>query len=144
MTKVLEFSGYYRFLSNFWACPVEFEHMMFASSEHAYQAAKTLDMNQRRLIQGCPASGNAKRAGKLITLRPDWDKLKTPVMYDIVHDKFTRNLDLRHRLIATGKAELEEGNYWGDHFWGICPAGSGDGKNYLGKILMDIRQEFQP
>jgi ribA/ribD-fused uncharacterized protein len=139
---IFEFSGYYRFLSNFWPCTVHFDGEPYGSAEHAYQAAKTLDFNKRRLIQACATPGQAKRAGQRLPLRAEWDGIKVQVMYRIVRDKFTRNPELRKRLLETGDARLEEGNYWGDKFWGISPAKSGDGRNELGKILMAVRQEM--
>ena len=42
--------------------------------------------------------------------------------------------------MATGDAELVEGNTWNDTYWGVC---NGVGHNHLGKILMQVRQELQ-
>ena len=61
-------------------------------------------------------------------------------MLSIVRAKF-ENAYLRRRLIATGDAELMEGNDWGDRFWGVC---RGKGENRLGKILMKVRAEIRP
>ena len=60
-------------------------------------------------------------------------------MYEIVKDKFSRNPELRVKLLNTGDIELIEGNYWGDTFWGVC---NGKGENHLGKILMRVRKEL--
>lgn len=141
---ILELQGPHRFLSNFWLCPVMFEYAVYPSAEHAYQAAKTLDPNKRQLILACPSPGAVKRLGKAVPMQPGWDKIKISVMTKIVRDKFTRNADLGARLRATGNREIEEGNWWGDKFWGVCPTGSGDGENHLGKILMQIRGELKP
>ena len=134
------FSGEYRFLSNFYQAEVEFEGMMYPSTEHAYQAAKTLDLKSRAMFQGGTA-GPAKRLGQVIILRDDWtnDNVKISVMYAVLLDKFTRHQDLRKQLIATSPNELVEGNTWNDTFWGVC---DGKGKNHLGKLLMSIRQEI--
>ena len=134
------FSGEYRFLSNFYQAEVEFEGMMYPSTEHAYQAAKTLDLKSRAMFQGGTA-GQAKRLGQVIILRDDWtnDNVKISVMYAVLLDKFTRHQDLRKQLIATSPNELIEGNTWNDTFWGVC---DGKGKNHLGKLLMSIRQEI--
>ena len=134
------FSGEYRFLSNFYQAEVEFEGMMYPSTEHAYQAAKTLDLKSRAMFQGGTA-GQAKRLGQVIILRDDWtnDNVKISVMYAVLLDKFTRHQDLRKQLIATSPNELIEGITWNDTFWGVC---DGKGKNHLGKLLMSIRQEI--
>ena len=81
--------------------------------------------------------------GKTLDMRPDWDDVRLNIMYDIVLAKFAQNPHLAEKLLATGDAELEEGNTWNDRFWGVCPPGSGDGENHLGKTLMRIRAEFK-
>ena len=61
-------------------------------------------------------------------------------MYEICMSKFLQNPDLRDALISTGDAVLEEGNSWGDFYWGKV---NGSGENQLGRILMDIRQKLK-
>lgn len=63
-------------------------------------------------------------------------------MEEIVRAKFTQNESLKWRLIGTGDAYLEEGNTWGDTFWGV-DAKTREGRNHLGRILMRIRKELQ-
>lgn len=138
-TRVAEFQGEYRFLSNFWPAEVHYDGQVYPTSEHAYQSAKTLDRAERNRIAALPSPGDAKRAGSALPKRPDWDNHKLAVMDAVVRDKFTRNPDLRAKLLATGRAELIEGNTWNDQFWGVC---NGKGENHLGKILMKIRAEL--
>lgn len=133
------FSGENRFLSNFWLAEVEFEGVVYPSSESAYQAAKTLCLETRKEFTML-APGHAKRAGKKLTMRPDWEQVKISVMTEIVRDKFSRHTDLKEKLLATGEQELVEGNHWNDCFWGVC---KGKGENNLGKILMRIREELK-
>lgn len=61
-------------------------------------------------------------------------------MHDIVRAKFEQNPDLRQKLLSTGSEELIEGNTWGDTFWGVC---KGSGQNWLGRILMFVRDEVR-
>lgn len=130
----------YRFLSNFHVAPVIYQGIEYPSSEHAYQAAKTLDENIRREFAALPTPNDAKHKGKkLKNIRPDWESIKYKVMYDIVFDKFIRNHDLKEKLLATGRKHLEETNWWGDKTWGVY---NGIGKNWLGKILMIVRSEL--
>jgi ribA/ribD-fused uncharacterized protein len=141
--KIAEFQGEYRFLSNFWPAPVEFEGLMYPSAEHAYQAAKTMDVNERKRIAALATPAEAKAAGRALKpplLRADWEEAKFDVMERCVRDKFTRSGDLRAKLLATGDAELEEGNTWGDRVWGVY---QGEGENRLGKILMKVREELR-
>jgi ribA/ribD-fused uncharacterized protein len=134
-----KFDGEYRWLSNFWPCKVVLEGVEFPSVEHAYQAAKTLDVETRKVISQIKTAGGAKKAGRSITLRKDWPEAKLEIMKGLVRQKFG-DPTLRKLLASTENAELVEGNYWGDVEWGVY---RGQGKNLLGKILMEIRNEIK-
>ena len=129
------FQGQYRWLSNFWPAEVKLDGVIYPTVEHAYQAAKTINQAARLAIAAQPTPGMAKRAGKLLPIREDWDDIKLDLMEDLVQQKFQHE-DLRAKLLATGDEELQEGNIWGDRFWGVC---RGHGANHLGKLLMKIR-----
>lgn len=137
--RITSFSGEHRFLSNFWPADVTFEGVRFPSAEHAYQAAKTVDVSERARIAALATPSDAKRAGRALICRADWDRVKLDVMERCVRDKFLNNAGLGARLLATGEAELIEGNDWGDEYWGVC---NGRGANHLGKILMKVRAEL--
>jgi len=144
MSKIIinKFQGYYRFLSNFWGCIVLYEGILYPSVEHAYQAAKSTDRPIRKqFVDDIMSPGQAKRKGNFIKLREDWEQKKVSIMEELVKDKFTRNEDLKIKLLNTGTAELQEGNYWGDTFWGIDLT-TGKGENHLGKILMKVRENL--
>lgn len=130
------FTDQYSFLSNFEPCKVVYEGVMYPTVEHAYQAAKTLDPTERDLIRRCVFPGQAKRFGKKITVRDDWEKIKVDVMYRLLIQKFSRE-PFYDKLLATDDLYIEETNTWGDEFWGVC---GGKGQNVLGNILMEIRQ----
>lgn len=131
------FQGEYRFLSNFWPAVVVLEGVAYPSVEHAYVAAKTLDAVARRDIPNM-AAGAAKRYGRKLRIRSDWNEVRVSLMENFVHQKFAAP-DLAARLIATAPAKLIEGNTWGDTFWGVC---GGKGENNLGKILMQVRGQL--
>ena len=135
---VQEFQGDYRFLSNFWPADVMYQGVLYRSAENAYQAAKCADPADRVRFMGV-APAEAKRMGKTVRLRPGWDAVKDGIMKEIVLDKFTRNPDLRRKLVATGGMALREGNAWGDRYWGV-DLSTGEGENRLGRILMDVRE----
>ena len=139
-SKITEFQGEYRFLSNFFPAEVVYEGITYPTVEHAYQSAKTLDMNERKRIAAIKTPAEAKNEGRKLKLRDDWDNAKFTVMEDCVRYKFTHHDDLREKLLATGDKILEEGNTWGDRIWGVY---QGQGENRLGKILMKIRSELQ-
>jgi ribA/ribD-fused uncharacterized protein len=140
-SKIGQFQGQYRFLSNFYPAVVEFEGITYPSVEHAYQSGKTLDMNERRRIAAIKEPAEAKRAGRALNpQRPDWEQVKFEVMETCIRYKFTHDPLLRDKLLATGDATLEEGNTWGDRIWGTV---DGVGENRLGKILMKVRGELR-
>jgi ribA/ribD-fused uncharacterized protein len=130
------FSGIYSFLSNFHPSPIIYGGLVYPTVEHAFQAMKTQDHAMRRKISDASGPRVAKTLGRNVELRPDWDDIKLSVMNLFVTRKFTESTDLGTRLIATGDAELIEGNHWNDTFWGVC---GGVGENHLGKILMEVR-----
>lgn len=135
-----KFRGQHDFLSNFYESSIIYDGVEYPTSEHAYQAAKSIDPAARKYILGCKTPREAKRAGKALTLRENWDIIKIDIMTEIVRDKFTRHPDLAVKLLATGDARLIEGNTWGDIYWGVC---NGKGYNHLGKILMQVREELK-
>jgi len=138
--RIDSFQGEYRFLSNFWPAEVIFENLTFPSVEHAYQAAKTLSLDERRRVAALTTPSEAKKAGHKLQQRPDWERVKFDVMEECVRYKFTHHDDLKTKLLGTGDAELIEGNDWGDVIWGVY---QGKGENRLGKILMKIRSELR-
>lgn len=139
MDEINQFVGPHRFLSNFWHVRIWFEGDTYPTVEHAYQAAKTTDPGERKLIRAALTPGKAKRAGRYaITLRKDWtDEFKLALMTDLLRQKF-RNDPLRSWLLETGDAKLVEGNHHHDRYWGV-EIGTGIGKNHLGRLLMKVR-----
>jgi len=140
MNKIGSFSGEYRFLSNFWMVPIPFENVWYPSVEHAYQAAKTLDAAEKTLIKNASTASEAKRLGKHVKIRPDWESVKIDYMKYLVWYKFSMYPEMGKKLLDTKDAELVEGNTWNDTFWGVC---NGLGQNWLGKILMEVRDQVR-
>jgi hypothetical protein len=138
MTNVIgPFRGEWRWLSNFWPARVYLDGVEYPTVEHAYVAAKTLDLELRAAVLAFSSPGDAKRLGRKFTLRPDWDSVKLDVMESLLRQKFADPM-LRRKLVWTYPNELVELNEWGDTFWGVC---RGKGENHLGRILMKIRDE---
>jgi hypothetical protein len=136
------FAREYAFLSNFYPSEVDYpsradiHRRTYPTVEHAFQAAKTDDYLTRRSIRRAPTPQAAKRLGRQVALRSDWEDVKVRVMRGLVLQKFVRHDDLGAKLLATTGRELVEGNTWGDRFWGVC---GGQGLNHLGHILMEVR-----
>jgi ribA/ribD-fused uncharacterized protein len=128
----------FAFLSNFYPSTVYVDGKKYDTVEHAYQAMKTKDPAARETIRMAATPGVAKRLGRCVGLRPDWEDVKVETMRGLVRQKF-ENPFLRPQLMATEGAMLTEGNHWNDTFWGVC---KGKGRNMLGQILMEIRDEI--
>ena len=140
MKKIDSFGGEHSFLSNFYDEPVRIDGITYPTSEHAYQAMKTDDLTIRKAFAKLKTAGEAKREGRRVKMRRDWDSVKIQEMERILEVKFAPGSDLAKSLVETGDAELVEGNYWGDTFWGVC---KGVGRNELGKCLMRLRLKLR-
>lgn len=140
---ITSFSGEFEFLSNFYPVDLLVDGIAYHSSEAAFQAAKTPDISQKIRISDAKTPGEAKRLGRQVTMRRDWEEKKDKVMFDLLRKKFARGTDLARRLDATGDAVLVEGNKWHDQYWGVCtcPKCGGVGRNVLGQLLMTVRAE---
>jgi len=131
------FSGPYRFLSNFYPAPLWYGDLRWPTAEHAYQAAKAGNIRAWQMaVLEQPSPGRAKRFGRTIPLREDWEDVKRKIMFDVVWAKFSGSPGLAGMLRDTGGEYLMEGNTWGDDYWGAV---DGVGRNYLGRILMAVR-----
>jgi ribA/ribD-fused uncharacterized protein len=137
------FQAEYRFLSNFWPCSIICEGILYPTVEHAYQSAKVVNPETKASIRDCATPADAKDYfGKNnITPDPGWTvEKKLGIMEELLRIKFSGHEPfLTRALLATGDAELIEGNNWGDTFWGVC---NDTGENNLGKLLMKIRTDL--
>ena len=142
MKRIDRFKGQYEFLSNFFPSPVVFQGKEWPSVEHAYQAMKTRDKVLQEHIRNLPTPEAAKKAGKALVYRSDWEKVKYNIMDHLVFTKFFQNRELAVLLVATADCHLIEGNWWHDNEWGDCTCeecSGREGYNNLGKILMNTR-----
>lgn len=148
MNEIREFQGEFRFLSNFFPSPMLVRgvgtktQQWIPTAEHLFQALKTRIPEEQQAVLNCATPGQAKRLGRQITLRDDWEDIKLNVMRVVIKAKFEQNPRLAQQLLATGEAQLIEGNWWNDKWFGVCLR-TGEGENHLGKILMETRQELQ-
>jgi ribA/ribD-fused uncharacterized protein len=181
MNKIDHFAYEYDWASNFYPVTITFDGLAYASVEHAYQAAKTIDIEKRWIftleVNPRLTAGQAKKLGQKLELRPAWERedgsefqaAKDIIMRELVMQKFTIADVLKKKLVDTGDAYLEEGNWWHDTYWGVCHGklegrickhigehlsadDSGEidptkiahlGQNKLGLLLMDIRQTLK-
>lgn len=141
MNKISNFRGKYGFLSNFSPYQLdeymEDEGIQYPSNEHFYQAQKFTDKNTKLRIASHPAKGLKAFCRKQEGFSLNWDNEKDEVMVRGLIYKFTLSR-YRKLLLDTGDAEIEEGNSWGDSYWGIDSKKGG--LNKLGKFLVELRE----
>ena len=131
-----------RYLSNFYISPFEINGVKYRTVEHFYQSMKTVIPGERVQVINANSPGNAKRLGRNVTIRNDWDEVKIWVMTLGVYSKFSQNRHLADKLLATGGEELVELNNWHDNYWGYCSCRkciNVKSRNKLGKTLMLVR-----
>lgn len=134
MADIKGFFGEYRWLSNFAEVAVEYDGEIYCTTEHAYQAAKTLDLEERKAIQNELRPAWAKTRGRAVNIRPDWEQIKLLVMHDLLMQKYHQQP--YKKLLLDTEGLLEETNGWGDIYWGVC---GGIGNNHLGQLTMIVR-----
>lgn len=134
--------GPYGELSNFASYGIEVEGKRYPTTEHYFQAQKFEDDSYREQIRQARSPMIAARLGRSrkVPLRSDWEEIKLDVMRAALRKKFTTHPALKELLLATGDEELVE-DAPGDYFWGCGKDGSG--QNWLGKLLMEVREELR-
>lgn len=138
MIKISQFKNEFFFLSNFYPCTLIIDGEKYSTLEHAYQASKFESKIIRDLIRDATTPGKAKRLGRRTIPKNDWENIKISTMKQLLQQKF-QNPMLRLALAETGNMILEEENTWNDKFWGVY---EGEGENWLGKLLMEVRNEI--
>ena len=141
---ISSFRGDHHFLSNFYPHPFEYEGLTYPNAEAAFQAQKCSDPAGRIRYTRIKNPVIAKRMGRHESLPADWEATCFDIMNAILHQKFAVP-ELAQLLLSTGDAYLEEGNHWHDNRWGNCSCDKcreKTGQNWLGKILMGIRDEL--
>lgn len=143
MKSINGFLGPYTFLSNFYPAQVALDGIIYPTVEHAYQASKTNVPSERAHVLASADARIAKRRGRHVTMSDGWERTKVGLMLILLQRKF-QDSDLKAKLLATGDADLVEGNNWHDNFWGDCrckvrPLCKAPGENWLGRLLMQVR-----
>ena len=132
----------YGCFSNFAAYPIEIDGKLWPTSEHYFQAQKFAGTPHEEAIRQASSPMIAAHLGRDRSkgLRSDWEKVKDNIMLKAVRAKFSQHEDIAQILLNTKDALLIEhtknDSYWGD-------GGHGRGKNMLGQILMQVREELK-
>jgi len=139
-SKTTEYSE----LSNFAPFGFEDEGVYWPTAEHYFQAQKfpgAEHTEYREKICRAKTPRDAKTLGRTrrIAIRSDWDDVKDGIMLYALRKKFACK-ELRQLLLGTGDRPLVEDSP-SDTYWGR--GRSGDGKNRLGQLLMQVRAELR-
>lgn len=136
------FKDEYRWLSNFYPCDIRFRGKLYPSVEYAYMSAKSEDKEWKLMCADAKEKqSKIKKRSQHLELVPNWETIKIEVMRQCLELKFSQE-PFRTWLIETGDIHLQEGNTWGDVFWGV-DLETGEGHNLLGKLIMIIRADLQ-
>jgi ribA/ribD-fused uncharacterized protein len=132
--------------SNLYQRPIEFEGLVYPTSEHAYQAGKASKPAVRDWILSAPTPALAAMAAHGLyvwDVVPDWAQIKFDRMRRVLRAKFDQHPDLQDLLLATGEARLVEAGTVSNavnRLWGEV---DGKGENMLGVMLMELRTAYR-
>ena len=132
---------YFEF-SNFSLHTITINGKEYKTNEHYFQSVKFVEPTYQETVRLAPTPKKAKELGfsRNHPIQSDWDTRRIEVMKTAVRAKFTQHEDLKELLLSTGDAILVEDSPK-DVFWGVGK--HRNGKNMLGKILMEVRGELQ-
>lgn len=141
-TMIEQFKDEYRWLSNFYPCDLRFRGKLYTSVEYAYMSAKSEDEEWKKMCaEAKEKPGIIKKKSQHLELVPNWEVMKIEVMQACLELKFLQE-PFKTWLVETGDVYLQEGNTWGDKFWGV-DLETGEGANVLGILIMTIRGKLQ-
>lgn len=133
----------YGAFSNFYRAPFMLDSREWPTIEHYFQAMKTDNVQKQEEVRAAKTPGEAKRMGRKLELRSNWDQIRYDIMRVAVLHKFVAHKAIRDLLLSTGEAEIYEDSPF-DKIWGTgVKGGVGDGQNLLGKVLMETRDTLR-
>lgn len=132
----------YGCFSNFSRHGFNVDGKYWRTSEHYFQAQKFAGTPHEERVRGAKTPKQAAEIGRdrKLPLREDWEQVKDKVMRKAVLAKFSTHPDIRAILLGTGDEAIVE-NAPNDYYWGCGQDGTG--KNMLGKILMQVREQLR-
>jgi ribA/ribD-fused uncharacterized protein len=151
-----ESKGEYRNFSNMSEHRIELDGSTYATLEHYFQAMKAKEFKDDEMYEKIVKAKTAKAAkalGKKVKgfEKEIWDSKRDDVMRVGLRTKFVQHPELRKQLQETGERMIGEADAR-NKYWGIGTSVTSEkskhpdkwaGQNKLGKMLMDLRQEFK-
>jgi ribA/ribD-fused uncharacterized protein len=151
-----ESKGEYRNFSNMSEHRIDVDSTTYPTVEHYFQAMKAKEFEDEEVLDKIVKAKSAKAAkalGKKVKKfeKEIWDSKKDEIMRVGIRTKFVQHPELRKQLLDTGERMIGEADAR-NTYWGIGTSQTSDkaqhpdkwrGQNKIGKILMDLRKEFQ-
>jgi len=141
--KIFFYPKEFYVFDNFTAFQVEYDGILFPTSEHAYQATKFKKTSPEtyELVRNARSAHDAQRIANENKDKadPEWTNYKVSVMKDILRNKIEQHPYVLKKLIQSGNREIIEDS-WRDSTWGWGE--NKDGQNLLGKLWMELRKEY--
>jgi ribA/ribD-fused uncharacterized protein len=132
----------YGCFSNHYPSEITLKGKTWPTTEHYFHAMKFEGTPQEEVIRNAETSHESAQLGRSreYPMRSDWESIKYEIMKESVRAKFTQHSDLRDILLATNNRHIvehtDQDRCWGD-------GGDGSGTNWLGKVLMEVREELR-
>lgn len=141
-TQIYFYENNYYIFSNFSAFAIEWKGRLYQTSEHVYQTEKFEDEKLREEVRTARSAHDAKLLSRKYQdqCREDWDAVKVAVMKEILRAKIEQHPYVKKKLLDSGQKEIIEDSHR-DNFWGWGP--NQDGTNQLGKLWMELREEYR-
>lgn len=133
----------YGVFSNFSSHAFTLDGHLWPTSEHYFQAQKFVGhpahQDEIRLA-ATPMEAAEKGRERHRPLRPDWSAVRDEAMRRALAAKFAAHPALTALLLSTGEETLIEKTS-SDYYWGCGTDGTG--RNRLGELLMELRNELR-
>mgnify|MGYP001560166545 CR=1 FL=1 len=128
--------------SNFSSFMLEWKGKLYPTSEHAYHSEKFDDAETKEQIRNIRSAHDSEKFANANKdkQRKDWSEIKLDVMKNVLRAKVEQHPYVKKKLLESGDKELIEDS-WRDSYWGWGP--NKDGENHLGKLWMEVREEFK-
>jgi len=140
--QILFYENEFYVFSNYSSFAIEWKGKIYPTSEHTYHSEKFVDENIKEQIRNTRSAHDSQKLAEANRdkYRKDWSEVRLEIMKDILRAKVKQHSYVKKKLLESGEKELVEDS-WRDSFWGWGP--NKDGENHLGKLWMEVREEFK-
>ena len=136
---IFELAGKWAALHDYALSPVKLDGVEYQTVRHAYEAAKTMNEEQRAVVAHAATPGIAEQLGRYnVDVRPDWEDVRLSILADLLRQKFSGRT-LKALLLETGDEEIVYMN--GDDLF--LGSRYGTGENHMGRLMMELRESLR-